>query len=209
MFKKVIDISREIHTNTAVWPGDSGVEIERKSSFEKGNNSTVTRVGLGLHTATHIDMPLHFVEGGKSLDEADLTKFFGQCKVFEIASEKSISVDDIKSYDIQKGDIIIFKTQNSNLSLDDPFKKDFVYLELDATNYLVEKGVKTVGIDYLSIEAFGSKGHEVHKTLLENEMVIIEGLDLKDVEQGSYFLVCMPLKLKGCEGSPVRAVLFE
>jgi len=208
MYKKIIDITREIHSGIAVWPGDPGITMERTSSFEKGNGSTVTRVSLGLHTSTHIDMPLHFIEGGKTLDEADLTKFAGRCKIFEITSDKAITKNDIENLDIQKGDIVLFKTKNSNYSLDEPFKFDFIYLDLDAAEYLTEKGVKTIGIDYLSIEAFGSREHKVHKTLLEKEIVLIEGLDLKNVEPGNYFLSCLPLKLKGCEASPVRAVLF-
>jgi len=117
-------------------------------------------------------------------------------------------LDDIVSLPIAEGDIILFKTKNSYLLRENKFHDNYVGLSIESAKYLASKRIKTVGIDYLSIGPRGDEGREVHRTLLREEIGIIEGLNLLNVREGLYFIVSLPLKIEGGEGSPVRAVLF-
>jgi len=207
--KKVYDISRKVNEETVVWPGDPMTSFRQVSSVEKGDAFTMHRIKVGLHTGTHIDAPMHFLKGGKGIDEIDLSYFLGEAKVFEVSSSDFISYEDVIGLDIQKDDIVLFKTISSNLKEEDAFYEDYVYLHYNAAEYLAKKRIKTVGIDYLSIENFFTEEFETHKILLENGIGIIEGLSLKDVEEGKYFLSCLPLKVTGVEAAPARAVLVE
>lgn len=207
--KKIYDISRNVTQDLVIWPGDVNVSISKSSSFEAGDGVQVSRIEMGLHTGTHIDAPRHYVQGAKELDDVDIKLFFGDAKVFELDVDGLITAGDIAGLNIDKGDIVLFKTGNSEISDTHPFVKEYIALSLDAAQYLVDKKIKSVGIDYLSIEAFTSKGNPVHKHLLSNEIGVIEGLCLKGVAEGEYFLSCLPLKISGVEASPVRAVLVK
>ena len=207
--KKIYDISRNVTQDLVIWPGDVNVSISKSSSFEAGDGVQVSRIEMGLHTGTHIDAPRHYVQGAKELDDVDITRFFGEAKVFEVDVEGLITAKDIERLGIDEGDIVLFKTSNSEISDTQPFDEDYIALSLDAAQYLVDKKIKSVGIDYLSIEAFISEGNPVHKHLLGNEIGVIEGLCLKGVPEGESFLSCLPLKISGVEASPVRAVLIK
>ena len=207
--KKIHDISRKITGDTAVWPGDGNAVFRKNSSFEKGDGINITSVKMGLHTGTHVDAPLHYIEHGKSLDKMDLSCFIGRAKVFELASKNLIFLEDIRSLDIEKDDIVLFKTANSGIGDEEAFCEDYVALSLEAAGYLAQKKIKTVGIDYLSIEEFFSEDKAVHKLLLGEGIAVIEGLNLCGVGPGEYFLSCLPLKIMEVEASPVRAVLIE
>ena len=207
--KKIYDITRNVSRDLAVWPDDIKVSIKKTSSFENGDGVQVSRIEMGLHTGTHIDAPRHYVQGAKELNDMDITRFLGKAKVFEMDIKGLISAKDISELNIGKDDIVLFKTANSDISDTHTFAKDYIALSLDAAKYLVDKKIKTVGIDYLSIEAFVSENNPVHKHLLGNEIGVIEGLSLKGVPEGEYFLSCLPLKIYGVEASPVRAVLIK
>ena len=207
--KKIYDISRNVTQDLVTWPGDMSVSVKRSSSFEAGDGVQVSRIEMGLHTGTHIDAPRHYVQGAKELHDVDIMRFIGDAKVFELDAEGLISAQDISGLNIEEDDIVLFKTRNSDISDTHPFVEDYIALSLDAAEYLTGKKIKSVGIDYLSIEAFCSKGNPVHKHLLGNEIGIIEGLCLKEVPEGKYFLSCLPLKIYGVEASPVRAVLIK
>lgn len=206
--RKIIDISREIKEGITVWPGDDPVEIENRASMGRGDTCNIHGIRTGLHVATHIDTPLHFINNGESLDQVPLSSFCGRCKVFDMTGRRSITIQDIEALNIEKGDVILFKTDNSSISLDEPFPSDFVSLDVTAAEYLVKKEIKALGMDYLSVEARGSPGHKVHNALLGKRIVLIEGLDLSDADEGEYFIVFFPLKIRGVEASPVRAVLL-
>lgn len=207
--KELIDISREIKPGITVWPGDDDVEIESKSSIDKGDVCNVHSIKTGLHASTHLDTPLHFIRNGASIDQVELSYFCGSCKVFDMTGKKYISADDIRGLNIEKDDVVLFKTDNSNITLDIPFEREFVYVDSTAADYLLKKGIKAMGMDYHSVDKFRSSGHEVHHILLGKGVILIEGLDLSGVDEGEYFIVYFPLKLKGMEASPVRAVLMK
>ncbi|MCS7202711.1 MAG: cyclase family protein [Dictyoglomus sp.] len=203
-----IDVSLLIHENMLFWPSDPKFFLERVSEISKGNNANLSRISLGLHTGTHIDTPYHFLDDGKTLEKIDISRFYGIAKVFEIRSEDKISLIDIEKLEIEKDDIILFKTKNSLLLRENIFHENYIGLSIEGAEYLVEKEIKAVGIDYLSIGPRGEEGRKVHKILLSREIGIVEGLDLINVSPGKYFFIALPLKIKGGEGSPVRAVLF-
>jgi len=193
----------------AVWPGDNGVDISRDAAMQKGNHCNISTIRMGVHTGTHADAPFHFIDGGTKIDNVDLTNFIGLVKVFELASSKLVKVEDIKELPINKGDIVFFKTSNSLIPEGAVFNKEYIYLDIAAAEVLVERGIKTVGVDYLSVEGFNSEGHLVHKLLLSKNIGILEGLCLKEVEEGEYLFSALPLKIEDGDGSPVRAVLLE
>ena len=207
--KKIYDISRKVSEKTTVWPGDPMTSFRRVSFVGNGEPATLHRVKMGLHAGTHLDAPMHFIEGGDSIYEADLTKYIGTAKVFEMNVTESISFEDILHLDIVSGDIVLFKTKNSDVPDDEPFRENYVYLTSGAAQLLADRQVKTVGTDYLSVEHYFSEAHKTHNILLGNNIGVIENLKLKDVPAGQYFLSSLPLKLEGVEASPVRAVLIE
>jgi arylformamidase len=208
IWDKPIDVSLLINENMLFWPNDPKFHREWVSKISEGNNANLSKIVMGSHTGTHIDTPYHFLEDGKTLEKIDINKFWGLAKVFLIKNEKKIMLEDIISSPISEGDIILFKTKNSLLLRENKFYEDYVGLSLESAKYLVSKKIKSVGIDYLSIGPRGDEGREVHRTLLREEIGIIEGLDLLNVEEGLYFIVALPLKIEGGEGSPVRAILF-
>ncbi len=203
-----IDVSLLIHEDMIFWPSDPKFVLERVSEISKGNNANLSKVSMGLHTGTHIDTPYHFLGEGKTLEEIDISRFYGIVKVFEIRSEEKILLKDIENLNIERNDIILFKTKNSLLLQEKTFHENYVGLSLEVAEYLGNKEIKAVGIDYLSIGPKGEEGRRVHKALLSKEIGIIEGLDLNNVSSGKYFFIALPLKIKGGEGSPVRALLF-
>lgn len=207
--KKIYDVSRIVYSGVTVWPGDEGVELKRIASMDEGAKCNVSVLKAGVHTATHVDAPVHFINGAEDVCSIDLSKFIGMVKVFELYCSECIKKSDIEQLGINKNDRVFFKTANSKKTLDEPFNKEFIYIDISAAKFLIDIGVEAVGVDYLSIEKYDSHHNEVHKLLLSNKIAIIEGLYLKDIKQGTYFYSCLPLALKGADGSPVRAILAE
>jgi arylformamidase len=170
----------------------------------------MSQLAFGAHTATHVDAPNHFIVGTRRIDQLDLTKLIGPCRVVRVPDDVQ-TIEPEHFGNIDGLERIIFKTKNSAFWNDAEFHSDFAHLSPVAANALVERGIKLVGIDYLSIERFHSGDHAVHKALLGKEIVILEGLDLREVEPGDYELICLPLKYVGGEGdgAPARAVLLS
>lgn len=206
---KIIDVSLSISHTTPTYPGDPEPMIKRVFDIDKGDAANVSKIALSSHVATHIDAPLHFLKDGVSVDELPLETFIGRVKVFEMLEEDVITRALLEKKNIEYGDRIFLKTKNSEYLKQDEFYKDFVFLSPDAALYLVDKCVRIVGIDYLSIEKYNSEDYAVHKILLKNNIIIVEGLDLKDVDEGEYKYVCLPLKIKNCDGAPARVILIE
>ncbi|WP_142826687.1 cyclase family protein [Planococcus soli] len=201
---KMYDVTGEIFEGMAVYKD----KPEKQPKLNQLTNGyvTETRLEMDVHTGTHIDAPLHMTVGGETFESISLDKLVGQCKVLDLtASENGISKADLEGFEIEKEDFVLFKTKNS---FDDHFNFDFIYLAEDGANYLSELGVRGVGTDALGIER-SQEGHPTHKTLFAHDIIIIEGLRLKEVEQGEYFMVAAPLKLAGTDASPARVMLFE
>lgn len=207
--RRIIDVSRQISPAMPVWPGDDGIEIHRLASIEGGDSCNLSSIAMGLHAGTHVDAPLHFIDNAASIEALDLFRFIGYAKVFELDVSGVITGDSIKGLEINEGDIVLFKTANSLIPAKGEFQKEFIYLDSSAAQVLVDRKVGAVGVDYLSIDRFHSSGHPAHHILLSGEIGVIEGLYLKEVEAGTYFFSCLPLKIEGVEGTPARAVLLE
>ena len=203
---KMYDVTGTVYEGMTVYKD----KPEKQPTLNSVTNGyvTETRIALDVHTGTHIDAPRHMVVDGDTFESVPMEDLVGQSKVFDLTEvEDGISKKDLAQFDIQKGDFVILKTKNS---YDDSntFNFDFIYLAQDGAEYLSELGVRGVGIDTLGIER-SQEGHPTHKTLFANKIIIIEGLRLKEVEQGEYFMVAAPLKLEGTDGSPARVLLFE
>lgn len=204
---KMIDISRTIISNMTVWPGDEGVRLKRTASISNGSLANVSRVHMGVHTGTHVDAPLHFIDGGKSVDELDIGLFSGWVWVVDVLDVESIKMEHVQKILLEKGEAVFFKTPYSKKSLSGAFDTGYTGLSAEAALYLLSKGVRVVGTDALSIEGYSQSEFPVHKALLGKETLIVEGLCLNNVNPGRYKYICMPLKIQGSDGSPARVFL--
>ena len=204
---RIHDVTRLISEDMTVYKDRESKKIKRTvvADYEMADYYE-SRMDMDMHCGTHIDAPLHMIKGGDTIEKYDLSKFIGDCKLFDLTDvDEAIRKKDIENLDIQKDDIVIFKTKNS---FDQGYNPKFVYIEEDAAMYLSEKGIKTVGIDAMSIER-DKKEHPSHKIILGANIGVIEDLYLKNVGQGQYFLSALPLNIRGSEASPIRAVLIE
>ena len=192
-----------------VYEGDPGVKIEAWSALAKGDSANVSMLNFGAHTGTHVDAPAHFIQGARRIDDVSLDVLIGPARVVRVPDEmKEINTAFIKSCRLDGVERIIFHTKNSS-RWNEAFHKDFTHLLPEAAQVLVRQGMKLVGTDYLSIEKFHSGDHQTHLTLLSNNVVIVEGLNLSDVPDGDYELICLPLKVAdgAGDGAPARAAL--
>jgi arylformamidase len=202
-----LDVTTPIRNGMVHWPGDIDVQITRRSSMEQGADANVSELSTSLHIGTHVDAPLHFISNGDDVTSIDLDRLMGDVRVIRIKDNKIISFEEILENGISEGERIIFMTSNSEKEwLMQPFLTDYVYLSTEGAKYLAAKKIKTVGIDYLSI-AGEENATEVHQLLLENNILIIEGLNLKGIQPGKYEMICLPVKIVGADGAPARTLL--
>lgn len=198
------DISVPIYEGMQVYKN----KAEKQPKIETITNGYVTesRLSLDVHSGTHIDAPLHMINDGETFETISLERLVGSCKVIDLTHvTNGITANDLSAFGIEENDFLLLKTKNS---WDEQFNFDFIYLEESGAKFLVEKGIRGVAIDTLGIER-SQEGHPTHKTLFQNGIIIIEGIQLKEVEQGSYFMVAAPLKLIGTDAAPARILLFE
>lgn len=207
---KIYDISVSINEQTPVYEGDPQLEIEVPISIKRGDAANVSRICMSVHTGTHVDAPNHFIEGAKRVDELSLEKLIGKCRVVEFSDDVT-SIEASHVENLENVERVLFKTRNSQFwnNFAQGFRKDFTYIAPEAARILVAKNVKLVGLDYLSVERFGAESADTHLTFLKNEIVILEGLDLREVPAGEYELICLPIKLAGGagDGAPARTIL--
>lgn len=208
----IYDITVTISAETPIYKGDPGVEINSFKAIGRGDSANVSQISFGVHTATHIDAPNHFIDGARRIHELDPNKLVGPCRVIAVPGDVT-AIEPEHVGDISGVERVVFKTKNSQFWSEPErgFRTDFAYLTPATAKLLADHGVVLVGIDYLSIEKSGSPGHPVHITLLEKEIVILEGVDLREIQPGDYDLICAPLKYDGAtgDGSPARTFLRE
>jgi len=209
---KIYDVTVPLSASLPIYEGDPKVEVETASSIAKGEPANVSRMCFGVHSGTHIDAPNHFIEGGRRVHELDLEKLIGRCRVVEInAAVDAIEPEHLP--ELSGIERILFKTRGSSFWNDTStgFRKDFTYISPAAARVIADAGVRLVGIDYLSVERFGSTDFGAHIALLKKEVVIIEGLDLREVSAADFELYCLPLKYIGGsgDGAPARTILKE
>ena len=207
---EIKDVTVVIRPDMAVWPGDDPVKLSREKKIEDGKNANVSSLSLSVHTGTHIDAPFHFLQDGYTVEKIPMELLIGEAQVVNISEEyRSINEVVLENAKIKAGITrVLFRTANSNHweKHGNEFMKDFVAISEDGARWLVNHGIKTVGIDYLSIAPFGNS-RPTHKVLLTAKVLIIEGLNLANVDPGISTLYCFPLKLKGSDGAPARVVL--
>jgi arylformamidase len=204
---KIIDVTVPLSGAVPVFPGDPRFHMEFTHRMDAGEPYNVARITLGAHSGTHVDAPYHFVAGGATVDQLPLEILMGKARVVELGVRERIERADLEALDLKEDIRVLIKTRMSGQLRTPAYQEDFVYLTPDAATYLAQAGIKLVGIDYLSIERFGSKDFAAHRALLDAGVVIVEGLDLSEVEPGEYEMTCLPLKVAGADGAPARVVL--
>ena len=205
----IYDVTVPIRTAMPVYEGDPSVEIAPWSALAKGDSANVSFLHFGAHTGTHVDAPAHFIEGARKIDALSLETLIGPARVIRVPDELTeIDNEFLTGCNLDQVERVLFHTRNSGF-WNEGFRKDFTHLLPEAAEKLVEMGVKLVGTDYLSIEKFHSGHHQTHLALLSKNVVIVEGLNLSEVTEGDYELICLPLKIaEGAgDGAPARAVL--
>jgi arylformamidase len=210
--RRIYDVSVPISLRTPTYPGDPGIDISAWQSLDQGDSANVTALCFGAHTGTHVDAPAHFIKDGSKADSLDLEVLLGEVHVLEIPDDViEITEGHIETSCPIDAKRVLFKTRNSSFwnAEDGAFRTDYTYLSPGAAECLVANGIKLVGIDYLSVERFQSDTFETHTTLLSHGVVIIEGLDLRQVVAGVYELICLPMKIAAGsgDGAPARVVL--
>ncbi len=209
---RIIDVSLPIGKDLLTWPGDPGVEVDGAKRIAKGDPSNVSLLSMGTHTGTHVDPPLHFIEGTDGIDRVALEVLVGEAVVADLRSADSIGPEELDGLDLPDGtERLLCRTRNSDLwsRLPVEFPESYVAVTPKGARWLVDRGIRLVGVDFLSVESAGAEGHPVHTTLLGNGSIILEGLDLSEAEPGAYTLACLPLRITGGDGGPARAALIE
>lgn len=204
---RIYDITQTIDEHMTVYKNKQEkrpiFQVVRDHPLGGVRESTIT---LDVHTGTHLDAPLHMQPNGETIDNMPLNRLVTECKVIDLEYlDRGITSEDLRGHDIVRGDVVLFRTRNS---LEDFFNPDFIYLTEEGARYLVAQGVIGIGTDGLGIER-AQPGHPTHHLLFKADIYILEGLALKDVAAGIYQLVALPLKLKGLDAAPVRAILIE
>ena len=203
---KIYDITVDLSEELPVFPGDPPLRIEPVAALARGDAGNVSRITMSTHSGTHLDPPRHFNDNGLSVDQLPLSLLVGNALLAEVKGTKAIGRAELEQLPLKGEERLLLKTDNSRLWDLPGFSGDYSHLTPDGACYLVETGIKLVGIDYLSVECLDGDG-EVHRFLLDNGLVILEGLNLNGVAAGSYELICLPLKIRGGDGAPARAIL--
>ena len=207
----IYDISVPVRNGMHVWPSDPAVVLEAgvHPAVDRSHEIRVTSIRCGTHTGTHLDAPSHMIAGSGTLSDISLEVLIGPVRVVDVPGVTSIDRAALETHDWNGIERVVFRTDNSAHWSDPGFYDQFVYLEPEAARFLAQCGIRLVGIDYLSIDAYTSVDHASHFVLLSESIVILEGLDLSNVPAGDYQLVALPMKLDGADGAPVRAVLIN
>lgn len=204
---QIYDVTRTLHPDMPTWPGEPGPTLTPLKQMSQGHPADVSHLALGVHTGTHVDAPSHFIPGAAAVETLPLTALIGPARVVSIEHERAIGVGELERAGLEGVERVLFRTRNSEEAGGTAFNEGFVHLEPEAARWLVSRGARLVGVDYLSVESFGAAEPLTHRTLLGAGVVIVEGLDLSGVPPGDYQLTCLPLKLQGSDGAPARVVL--
>ena len=207
---KIYDISLTISPAMPVWPGDPPVRMTQTESMDSGAEYNLTRLDISAHTGTHVDAPHHFLNDGRTVENLSLDLLTGPCYLVQLPDDvDEISAEVLERISLPDGMLrILFGTRNSKLWAQgqNQFQEDFVAISEDGAEWLVARGVKLIGVDYLSVAPY-SDSVPTHQVLLRAGVIVLEGLDLSQVPRGFYDLYCLPLKLAGADGAPARAIL--
>ena len=204
---KLIDVSVPLDQSLASYPNNLPFSLEAIKRIARGDSSNVSALHMSAHTGTHVDSPRHFYDDGTGTEALPLEMLIGRTRVIELRPRGGITAEDLAGIDLSEDVRLLIKTPNSKLWGDPEFHKDYAGVTESGAKYLVEHGIKVVGVDYLSVEVFKTPGAPAHHVLLAAGTIVIEGLNLRDVEPGVYEMLCLPLKVVGSDGAPARVVL--
>jgi arylformamidase len=204
---KLLDVSVPLAAGIPAYPGNPDFELQPVKRISAGGSSNVSRLIMGTHTGTHVDAPRHFFDDGAGVDALPLDLLLGRSRVVEVTKRGAVGADELAAAGLREDLRVLLKTSNSALWNGEGFHQDYTYLSEGGARYLVDQGVKVIGIDYLSIEQFKKQGAPAHRALLSQGVVIIEGLNLAEVEPGMYEMYCLPLRVVGGDGAPARVLL--
>ncbi len=211
---KIHDVTLTLRPGMTTWGSEPGPEITPLRRIARGDTANVSTISMSDHTGTHVDPPIHFIEGGATVDQLPVDALLGPCVVVDYDGAGHVSAEWLESARVPAdAKRLLLKTSNSQL-WEDPtqkFTRDIVAVNASAARWCVDRGVRLVGVDYLTIEPQGPEkaGYPTHHTLLRAGVVIIEGLALRGIAAGGYDLVCAPLKIAGGDGAPARVFLLE
>jgi len=210
---EIIDVTRTVDPKMLKWPDDTEPPSQEfVTRTDNGDPATVSEWKMSSHTGTHMDARMHFIPDGWPMEALDLSRSVGLCRVVDLTHvEGHVGRADLEAAEVAGQARLLLKTRNSELGFmqREEFEEGYSAISREAAEYLVEIGVETIGVDYLSVEPFEDAGFSTHHTLLGADVVILEGLVLTEVEPGEDFLACLPLKLAGSDGSPARAILIR
>jgi arylformamidase len=204
---KLIDVSVPLDAKLPTYPNNTPFTLEAVKRIAEGGSSNVSSLHLSAHTGTHVDAPRHFFDAGPGTETLPLEMLLGRARVVDVTSRKGITAEDLAAFNLSEDVRVLIKTSNSRLWGSAEFHPDYVGVTESGARHLVDHGVKVVGVDYLSVEQFHTPGAPAHHVLLGAGVIVIEGLNLRDVEPGVYDMYCLPLLIVGCDGAPARVVL--
>jgi arylformamidase len=202
------DISLNLSAETVRWVGAPPLELHERRRMSRGDPANASALTLSVHAGTHVDAPFHFLPDGAGIDSLPLQRFIGPALVHAVDADRYITEAHVKAIPLAGATRILFKTRNSLLLKKAAYDPDFVAFSLDAARALVARGVELVGLDYLSV-AHADEQVPVHRAFLDHGVVLLEGVDLSEIVPGRYELICFPLRLRGLDGAPCRAVLRD
>jgi arylformamidase len=204
---KLIDVSVLLDATLPTYPGNTPFALEPIQRIAQGNHANLSSLHMSAHAGTHVDAPRHFFDGAPGTETLPLEMLFGRTRLVEITSRSGIGAEELSGLDFTEDIRVLFKTSNSRLWGDPEFHRDYVAVTESGARYLVDHGIKVVGVDYLSVEKFHTPGAPAHHILLGGGTIVIEGLNLRDAEPGVYDMFCLPLRIAGSDGAPARVVL--
>jgi arylformamidase len=205
---KLIDVSVPLDAALPTYPGNTPFSLEAVKRIARGDSSNVSTLHLSAHSGTHVDAPRHFFDDGTGAEALPLEMLIGRARVIEVTSRKGISAEDLDGAHLADEDVrVLIRTSNSRLWGSPEFHPDFIGVTESGAKYLLDHGIKVVGVDYLSVEEFKKPGAPAHHVLLGGGVIVIEGLNLRDVDPGVYEMFCLPLAVVGSDGAPARVVL--
>jgi arylformamidase len=206
---KYYDISLNLSAKTVGWITSPPFELHERRRMSRGDHNNSSAVTMSLHSGTHMDAPFHFVPGGAAIDELPLELFIGPALVHAVETDRYIKAEHVEEIELDGITRVLFKTWNSTLLKRPSYEPNFVAFSVEAAEALVARGVKLVGLDYLSVAHAGDEQVAVHRVFLDWGVALLEGIDLSEIRPGRYELICFPIRIRGADGAPCRAVLRD
>jgi arylformamidase len=204
---KLIDVTVPLDASLPNYPGNQPFVLDAVKRIANGDSSNVSAIRMSAHAGTHVDAPRHYFDDGAGVEALALEMLLGRTRVIEVTSRNGIGADELAVHNLSEDVRVLIKTHNSKLWGSPEFHPDYVGVTASGAEYLIAHGIKVVGVDYLSVEAYKTPGAPAHHALLGGGAIVIEGLNLRDVEPGIYDMLCLPLRVVGADGAPARVVL--